>query len=203
MRPLKPEPYFDAAYLMHEVKASLLPFSAIESHLHAYLACIIALWRGNAVGDWGYSFALTTEGFPFSPDFEQARTQLIKRDCVSLDDDGDMIPNQEVLSKELSMLFTETRWQDRGLFVSAAADCALMLPGGSIRYAIGKTPGFGSAFELGQNSPLLTDFDTENIYKEYGIIASALEGGEIDLLSPAVIWLSAHILQEVNAPNDN
>lgn len=195
-RSLVPESYFDAVAILQKAKKSLMPISAIEMHLYAYLACVIALWRGNSVSDWGYNFALTSEGFPFSPDFELARSTLAHRDCVALSKEGDMLPKHETLKAELELFFSESRWQDRGRFVSAATDSALTLPGGSLRYAISKTPGFGSAFILGQQSPLLTQHDTESIYEEYLVISSALEGNDVDMLSPAVVWLSARVLQK-------
>ena len=201
MHLLSPEAYFDASCLMSEVKPSLVPVSVSELHLYVYLACIIALWRGNAIGNWGYTFALTSEGFPFSPELEQGRKKLVHRGTVKLDHDGDMVPDQASLLEEQSSLFSELRWVDRRNFISAAANCALTLPGGSIRYAIGRSPGFGSAVALGQNSPLLTEFDIDAIYAEYQVIAEALNDQEIDLLSPAVVWLSARVLQNDEAGN--
>ncbi len=195
MRSLVPEAYFDVSCLMSEVKPSLVPVSVSEIHLYAYLACIIALWKGKAIGDWGYTFALTSEGFPFSPELEEGRHLLDSRGFIKIDVNGDMFPENLLLLQEQEAVFSESRWVSRREYISAATDCALTLPGGSIRYAIGKSPGFGSAVVLGQNSPLLTEFDTDTIYEEYQIIANALDDQDIDLLSPAVIWLSARVLQ--------
>ena len=196
-----PEAYFDVATLLNSLKRSLLPMPIIEAHLLSYIACVIALWNGKAISDWGYSFALTSEGFPFSTKFDEARSVLISSGHIMLDDNGDMVP-QPSLPEVLSSMFFDDRWNIRRSYIEAAAKSALSFPSGSIRYAIAQSPGFGSAFELGQNSELLNEYDIEDIYEEYSVIMSTLHGKDVDLLSPAVIWLSARILGSYGDKND-
>lgn len=102
---VKPEPYYDALQILNALRKSLEPISTIETHLFAYLSCILGLWRGQPLADWGYNFAVTSEGFPFSADFEIARAELAPRGLVSIDDRGRMRPNHLELDQEISLFF--------------------------------------------------------------------------------------------------
>jgi hypothetical protein len=48
-----PEAYFDVVAIMADAPASVVPMTVIEAHLYAYLGCILGLFKGQAVGDWG------------------------------------------------------------------------------------------------------------------------------------------------------
>ena len=38
---------------------------------------MLALFRGAPVAQWGYTYAVTSDGFPFSGDFENARKRVV------------------------------------------------------------------------------------------------------------------------------
>lgn len=65
-----------------------------------------------------------------------------------------------------------------------------------------ETPGLAASVRLGQRRLLLQADDIELLYEEYGIVSSVLGADVKDLLSPAVIWLSARILRTEDAPVD-
>ena len=100
MRNVKPEPYCDAVNIFGALRESLQPISAIETHLFAYLSCILGLWRGQPLSNWGYSFVVTSEGFPYSADFEDARAELVPRGLVKVDGDGRLLPCEKELERE-------------------------------------------------------------------------------------------------------
>jgi hypothetical protein len=194
-RDLVPDAYFDAVAIMADAPASVVPMTVIEAHLYAYLGCILGLFKGQAVSDWGYPFAVTSEGFPFSAEFEDARLILVARGLVVEDGEGLMAPRCKELAPEISNLLTLGPWVDRRLWLRAATQCALALPVGSIRHAISKTPGLASSAKLGQRRHLLQEDDIDLLYEEYKIVNSVLGDDAKDLLSPAVIWLSARVLR--------
>jgi len=196
-----PEAYFDAVAIAADAPASVMPMTIIEAHLYAYLGCILGLFKGQAVGDWGYSFAVTSEGFPFSVQFETARSMVVARGLVDEDGAGFMSARHDELAAEIGSLLTFGSWAARRQWLRAATQCALALPVGSIRHAIGQTPGLASV-RLGQRRLLLQADDIELLYEEYGIVSSVLGADVKDLLSPAVIWLSARILRTEDAPVD-
>lgn len=197
-----PEAYFDAVAIAADAPASVMPMTVIEAHLYAYLGCILGLFKGQAVGDWGYPFAVTSEGFPFSVQFEAARSMVVARGLVEEDGAGLMTARSDELATEICSLLTLGSWVDRRQWLRAATQCALALPVGSIRHAIGQTPGLAASVRLGQRRHLLQSDDIELLYEEYGIVSSVLGAEVKDLLSPAVIWLSARILRTEDAAVD-
>ena len=190
-----PEAYFDALAVMHDAPASIMPMTVIETHLYAYLGCILALFKGQAISDWGYPFAVTSDGFPFSVQFENARSMLVARGFTDEDGEGMLTARHAEMSAEIDSLLTFGPWSDRRTWLRAATECALALPIGSIRYAISHSPGVATPARLGQRGQLLQDDDIDLLYGEYQIVSSVLGHDVHDLLSPAVIWLSARILR--------
>jgi len=197
-----PEAYFDAVAITADAPTSVMPMTVIEAHLYAYLGCILGLFRGQAVGDWGYSFAVTSEGFPFSAQFETARAMVVTRGLVDEDGAGMISARRDELATEINCLLTLSSWAGRRQWLRAATQCALALPVGSIRHAIGQTPGVASSVRLGQRRHLLQADDIDLLYEEYRIVSSVLGADVKDLLSPAVIWLSARILRTEDAAVD-
>lgn len=197
-----PEAYFDAVAIAADAPASVMPMTVIEAHLYAYLGCILGLFKGHAVGDWGYPFAVTSEGFPFSVQFEAARSMVVARGLVDEDGAGLMTARRDELATEINSLLTLGSWADRRQWLRAATQCALALPVGSIRHAIGQTPGLAASVRLGQRRHLLQADDIDLLYEEYRIVSSVLGADVKDLLSPAVIWLSARILRTEDATVD-
>ncbi|SDD60142.1 hypothetical protein SAMN05421720_1014 [Rhodospira trueperi] len=187
---------------MADAPASIVPMTVIEAHLYAYLGCILGLFKGQAVGDWGYRFAVTSEGFPFSVQFETARSIVVARGLVDQDGEGMMTARRNELAAEIDSLLTLGSWGDRRLWLRAATQCALALPVGSIRHAISQTPGLAASVRLGQRRHLLQANDIDLLYQEYRIVSSVLGSDVKDLLSPAVIWLSARILRTEDEPVD-
>lgn len=188
-----PEAYFDCLALLSNAPASVRPLSSRELHLFSYLACLLALFEGEPIADWGYEFALTSRGYPHSADFEAAREALVRTGMlVAADDDslavsGRAIAELEALSS-LSNLNSRLRW------LTAATDCALALPVGSIRYAVTSRPDLIAATGSGHPRDLVTDLYVAQIHDERTLIEAALGGESADLLAPAVAWLSLYVL---------
>ena len=199
---IDPEAYFDAVVIAADAPASIMPMTVIEAHLYSYLGCILGLFKGHAVGDWGYSSAVTSDGFPFSVGFERARSMMVMRGMVDEDGAGMMSARREELATEINTLLTLGSWADRRYWLRAATQCALALPVGSIRNAIGQSPGLAASIRLGQRRLLLQADDIELLYEEYRIVSSVLGADVKDLLSPAVVWLSARILRTEDASVD-
>ena len=50
-----PMAYGDALIIASDAPPSILPMSVGEMHLFSYLGCVLALFKGKAIGEWGYS----------------------------------------------------------------------------------------------------------------------------------------------------
>lgn len=192
---ISPESYVDGLVIFAGSPTSVLPMSVNEMHLYSYLGCILALFKGKPVADWGYSYAITSEGFPWSAEFEEGRKQLCATGMIQINDRGQMTPRPAELATELKALLNVVSVAERRPWLRAAVECALAFPIGSIRHAISRSPGVVTPFLLGQRGRLLEPDDTTLLYEEYAVVSQVLGAGAHDFLSPAIIWLSARILR--------
>lgn len=199
MTDLVPEAYLDALVIMNDAPASVLPMSVNEMHLYSYLGCVLALFKGKPVADWGYPYAITSEGFPWSAELDQAREAQCASGLIEVDDRGMMRARPWELAAELDTVLSLGSWSERRPWLRAAVECALALPMGSIRHAVSRSPGVATPFLLGQRGRLLEPADTKLLYEEYAVVSQVLGAGAQDILSPAVIWLSARILRKEEA----
>ncbi len=193
---IAPAAYFDCLVIANDAPKSVLPMSVVEMHLFSYLGCVLGLFKGKAIGEWGYDYAVTSDGFPFSAPFEEARKSLVRGGMLDSQDNGLFRPHQPDLAAELDTILSLGSWaSERRPWLRTATECALALPMGSIRFAINQTPGVVMPVRLGQRRQLLDEDDVSLLYDEYKIVSAVLGSDAEDTLSPAVIWLSARILR--------
>ena len=183
-------------FLIGDAPSSLVPMSVSELHLFAYLGCLLALFKGSPVSEWGYRFSVTREGFPFSAEFEVARKLLIRSSIVEIDDQGLMRPDPSRFDAEFGIHLVLRQSARRRYWLKIATQCALALPVGSIGHAIGRSPGFSQFGRHPQSHSLLEEGDVGLLYDEYKAVQSILGDDAKDLLSPAIIWLSARVLRD-------
>lgn len=192
---ITPEAYFDALAILGDAPASIVPMSIVEMHLYAYLGCILGLFRGNPVASWGYSFAITTEGFPYSAQFDEARKVLLFKGLADQDDEGLLLPDRDNMPNEMEKVLSFSQFGPRREWLRTATNCALAFPVGAIRYAINQSPGIEAPLRLGQRRQLLQTEDVGLLHDEHEAVRKVLGPDVQDLLSPAVLWLSVRVLR--------
>ncbi|MCL8486589.1 MULTISPECIES: hypothetical protein [Bradyrhizobium] len=191
-----PMAYGDALIIASDAPPSILPMSVGEMHLFSYLGCVLALFKGKAIGEWGYQYAVTSEGFPFSEELDAARESLFARGLIEMTDEQLMQPTQPQISDELELIQSLAHWiSERRPWLRSATECALAFPVGAIRHAINQTPGVAVPLRLGQRRKLLDPDDVGLLYNEYEVVSKVLGPDVRDTLSPAVLWLSARVLR--------
>ena len=183
----------DVVYLMGVAPSSLVPVSIAEMHLYAYLANIVALAEGVPVADWGYRFSVTSEGFPFAYDLENARENLVLRSIVR-EDEGNLWPEDDLFEAEMGFLDQLVQSVRRKSWLSDALLCALQLPRGAVRDAINHSPGVATSLRDRRASALLREAEAEEIYGELKFVRDVLGPEAEDLLEPVVVWLSARVM---------
>ena len=193
LRSLQSAALTDVVFLVGFTPSSLAPISIAEMHLYAYLANLISLNRGMPVADWGYGFSVTTEGFPFAHDLEQARQNLIGRSIIRENDSG-LWPERELLEAEVAVLESLRQSERRKEWLTDAFACALNLPQGAVRDAINRSPGVALSLRLRRAASLLKDTDVEEIYEEFELIKKVLGPESEDMLQPVVVWLSGRVI---------
>jgi hypothetical protein len=168
--------------------------SVQELHLFAYLACLLALFEGRPLADWGYRFALTSQGYPFSAEFEAVRQTLVNARLLhhALDDTVSVDARSAAEPQDLASL---SSFAERGRWLRASMDCALALPVGSIRYALTARTDLAVSQGTGRSLAMVTPAYVERVRDERRLVGEALGGVTFDLLAPAVAWLSLYVLR--------
>ncbi len=187
------EAYFDCLSVAVAVPISVAPVSTRELHILGYLACLLAVFEGEPIADWGYHFALTSRGYPHSAAFETARATLAECGYIT-QVEPEMFVSAERGKVELETLRQLSFLSRRQRWLNAAADCALALPMGSIRYALTARDDLRASEGSGQPRDLITAAYLDRVHDERVIIEKALGGESADLMAPAVAWLSLYVL---------
>ena len=200
---ITPEAYFDCLAISQSVPRSVGPLSRIEVHLFAYMGCILALIEGKPVSEWGYAFALTSSGHPYSLDVDSAIDLLVRQGKLGQDEQELLILTEDVGLSEVEGLGTIRSFQERQHWIRTATECALALPVGTIKFALGSTPGVDAAIALGQKRELLGEEDIDRLYQERQLIMEVLGESAVDLLAPAVAWLTMHLVSRDRVEDTN
>ncbi|MGW5304552.1 hypothetical protein ACWERF_11510 [Streptomyces griseoluteus] len=168
-----------------------------ETQLFCYLACLLALYGGQPVADWGYDFAATPSIAPFSAD------------CV---DAIDLLTLQRFMHEEEGTLRTTqrgkaqlARWSGLSLFKSripyleGATGAATALPVAAVGHGLAQEPQIMRATRLHDSRPLLEEVGLSGVYEQFKALESALGASVPDFMVPAVVWLS-YLLKQDSAP---
>lgn len=184
----------DILFLFGSMPLSLLPLTIAEIHLYTYLANLIALNKGFSINDWGYRFAVTKDGFPFSESLRLAFYNLVDRSILIQGNRGVYFPSDQFFKTEYDLVTSLKMSNQRRDCVETAAHCVLNLPAGTVRSAINESPGVLMAIRNRQVTTLLKETDLSLIYAEFDEVKKIISGNVDDLLQPAVLWLSARVL---------
>jgi len=185
---MSPEAAFDSLAIIARLEPTIGGVLPSEVHLFAYLACLLSLYSGKPVSDWGYSFAGTTEGSPFGASVQEALTALRSS--------GDLVEHTTGLGlsnsgrQEYELLRDLHRNSAREEFIAGGCSSALALPVPLVRTAIQKEPALRRVTTLASARPLLERVDVDALHEQFNALASVV-GTEIrDVMVPAIAWLS-------------
>lgn len=183
-----PAAYYDCLSIGKKLANHLNNFTSAELHLFSYLSCLLSLYKKKSVSDWGYIFAGTEEGSPFSADIHSSIVLLVRVGCFKQEGNYYTITEKGVAQlNSLSILHLN---QQRLEFHEAACSSLLSLPIGVIREALFNEPEIRRAMQLSSSRILLEGPGIEVIYGQFGELSEAI-GVEInDLLMPSILWLT-------------
>jgi hypothetical protein len=185
---VNPFAFFDYLAISRRLQDVLETVAPGEVHLFAYLACLLSLYRGRPVAAWGYSFAGTRNGSPFSPEVEASRELLVRAGHAAVMDSGYLRLTSSGC-KEYHLLASLTVNSQRIEYLVGACATVLTLPLGWIKAAITNDPQMRLAAERKTTRPLLTETAVDGFHDDFELLASGLSAGVADLMVPAVIWL--------------
>jgi hypothetical protein len=194
-----PEAYFDALSLGERMSDLVEGFSRPELHLFAYTACLLSLYEGQPVAEWGYDFASTENGLPFSQDIDASIEFAIGL--------GQLRPNASLIligadgRSELAELRRLGANRVRDRYVAGATDCLLVFNPGNIREAFNYDPTLSYLKKENRTEWLLTDSIVERLYRNFHQLRAVLGYEARDLSVPMVSWLK-YLIQSGRGSDD-
>jgi hypothetical protein len=182
-----PSAYFDMLSLSERMTDLVEGFSRPELHLLSYASCLLSLYEGQPVADWGYEFISADNGLPFSQDIDQAIDFGL--DIGHIYTHGALT----LLSTDGTAELTELRQLEgnkfRERYLVGAADCLLVFNPGNVREAFNYDPSI-SYLKDGQHTDwVLTEPVAERFYANFRQLRAALAYEAHDLSVPMVSWL--------------
>ena len=159
-----------------------------EVHLLAYLACLLSVYRGRLVSDWGYGFAATRTGAPYSLSVDGALAVCRDAGLIS---GGDL----ELMPTEHGATFREQMRQHdlhayREEYLDGACSSLTVMPVGILRGAIAQEPGLRRAGAPARKRRLLQEPEVGELYEHFSAIDQAVGAAARDLLVPAAVWIA-------------
>lgn len=190
--------YYDTLAIVSRISRHFQGTAISEVHLFSYLACLLALYRGQPVADWGYGFVATETGSPFSPEVDEA--------LISLAADGLVTEIERYISlgaggeEEYTALGELSQYRSREEFLEAACSCVLAIPIGVIRSAVTTDHDMKTARQFQDTRRLLSDPALEKLHSAFQALSEEIGIGVQDLIVPAVVWLKFLALAEEEPP---
>jgi hypothetical protein len=186
---LNPAASYDAVVLAYGIGQQIGTVAGAELHLFSYLACVLAVYRGWPAADWGYRFACTDTGAPYSHEVQEAIEELLALGHLRSSGDA-MILTPE--GQELQLFLSSLEAQRKRLpYLEGACSSLLGMSVGTVRRAVSSEPTIQRAVALSRNQLLLDDIGQALVYEEFERITSAIGTDSPDLLVPSIIWLTA------------
>lgn len=182
----------DTLRITRGVVSQLKDVSEGEVHLFAYLSCLLFLYSHRSVSEWGYHFAATTEGSPFSTAINLA--------VNASQTQGYLMPSTEVNfgyfrispigERRLKQFDRFRTYGLRAKCIDGATESLLALPIGSVRSALLRQREISSSRRLEVSRELLQDSGVRQLHREFAALSQEIGPHIDDLMIPSVVWLS-------------
>ena len=184
-----PDALLDSLYIIRCLRDEGVSPGIAEVHLFAYLGCLLWLYRTNNLADWGYSFAGTELGAPYSVAIGAAVQEMVGRGILSRTTDGLLLSTKA--AERLKPIEQLSINRPRLECLRAACESAVPLTPGIINSALAEEPELKRARATPVNRPLLEEAARSQLYEHFEALRLGFEGRQVDLRLPAVVWLSA------------
>ena len=184
---------FDSLAVSAQLSNIVGLISRWDVHLFSYLACLVSLYDGNPPSDWGYRFAATESGSPYSYDLDVAIELSIQFGFLEYRDH--LISVSESGAQELDALSSLSELQKRMAYLEPACSSALAMPVGFVRAAVHRDATVSSVAKLETGRNLLEDMSLIQVQDQLDWVRTAFGEPQRDFLSPAITWI-VHFSQE-------
>lgn len=184
-----PEAHFDCLLIVSELDAPLKGVTRLELQRIAFLACLLSIYLARPVSDWGYKFANTGDGVPFSDHLSSAVSLMLDNGALASDDIGRLRLTQ-IGRGFLERLRTMQSLAPRIPCVTSAAASLLAVPSAVMSDGLEQEPTTVASQLRDGATMLLDEPHLHTLYLHFDALAKFHPPGQTDLLSPSVLWLS-------------
>ncbi len=195
-----PEAFFDAVTIIRRTSPELVGVSRFEVQRIAYLACMLGLYDGEPLADWGYLFIRSDFGAPFSADLNSAMDLLFEKNLMHIAVNGRFTENT-ALTGRLALLMSD-RLATRERFLDPACDSALYLPASTLAAGIDAEPTSQSAALQDGGRPLLDNSAQSLLYEQIKAVREVVGASTEDLLTPSMLWMTYSARQPISEMNE-
>lgn len=185
---MNPEAHFDCLQIAATLDAPLDGVTRLDLQRVAFLSCLLSIYTGEPVADWGYKFANTGDGLPFSDQLIHATESLVASDAL-LERDGRMKITQRG-SALLNQLGVLELLSPRRPCLDAATASLLAVPGSVMAEGLQQEPTIAASRLHDSASMLLDSPHIQTLHEHFEALAAVFPPGSSDLLSPSVLWLT-------------
>jgi len=182
-----PEAFFDAATIINRLAPELGGVSKFEIQRVASLACLLALYDGNPLAEWGYLLIRSDFGAPFGADLNAALELLVSRSMMTLSEGRYSPPREDAVRLQV---FLSERFELRQRWLIPACDSALFLPASTLAAGIDGEPTSMSAALQDTGQPLLANSAQSLLYEQIQALRKVLGVTVDDLLTPSMVWMT-------------
>lgn len=185
---MTPEAFFDCLRIASELGAPMNGVGRMDFQRIAFLSCLLSIYQAKPVSDWGYRFANTGFGTPFSDQLNEAidwlenNANLQEVDCrFQITDSGKSL---------LEMLNSHDNLVSRSTYVNAACASMLAVPLSTMAVGLDQEPTIVASHLRTGATMLLEEPYLQLLHEHFQVLAQVLPPSPTDLFSPSVLWLS-------------
>ncbi|WP_343448954.1 hypothetical protein [Micromonospora oryzae] len=196
MREPSPFAVFDALCIVSKLSRTYQSASLPEVQAVSYLACLLSIYDGCPSSQWGYEFAVTDSMSMFSSTMLEAVDRLSANGLIE-GVEGRYSPTPSgatVLGRWMPM----HRFRDRVQYLAGATGAADALPLPALSTGLLQEPQVAAATYLGVERPLLGEAGVILLHRYFQTLEESLGSG-VDLLVPAVVWLTYLLEQDLES----
>jgi hypothetical protein len=185
---MAPEAFFDCLQIASKLTVPLNGVNRMDFQRITYLSCLLSIYQAKPVADWGYRFANTGSGTPYSDQLSDAVSHLLAA--------GHLVEEDRRLSitaaGRVMLSNLENFESNKGRTTCLYAACASMLavPLATLADGIEHEPTISASHLRTGATMLLEEPHLHLLHNHFNVLAQVISPSEGDLVSPSVLWLS-------------
>ncbi len=183
-----PEAFFDCLQIASELGDSLNGVSRMDFQRLTYLSCLLSIYQAKPVSDWGYKFANTGAGTPFSDELNEAVAFLAR--TSQIDERDGRFALTESGKSMLQTLRGFSSNDGRSACLDAACASMLAVPLATMAQGLDHEPTVAASHQRSNSTMLLEEPHLRLLHEHFAVLSKVIPPHVADLFSPSILWLS-------------